>query len=319
MLAIRFAVGIVSVGLLNLGASVVSGQDYPSKTIRIVTTSVGGGSDFVARILSQGISGPLGQPVIVENRTPSVFATETASKAPPDGYTFLVTGGALWIYPLLYKAPYDAISSFSPISLITREVFVLAVHPSVPVKSVKELIAFAKARPGELNYSSGSPGSTYHLAVELFKTMAGINMVHVVYKGGAPAVTSLVGGETQVTIHDAGFVTPHVKSGRLRALAVTSSTPSALVPGVPTLASVVPGYEAVGATGMWAPAKTPTSVITRINQEVVRLLNQPDIKEKFLNGGTEPVANSPEQFSTMIKSDISRVSKVIKDANIKVE
>ena len=319
MLNLRLFAWMFLVGLMVLGVGVVSGQDYPSKTIRIVTAGAGGGSDFVARIVSQGISGPLGQPVIVDNRTPSVFATETASKALPDGYTFIVTGGALWIYPLLYKAPYDAIGSFSPISLITREVFVLAVHPSVPVKSVQELIALAKARPGTLNYSSGSRGSTYHLAVELFKTITGVNIVHVAYKSPALAVTALVSGETQMTIFDAGLVMPQVKSGRLRALAVTSATPSALVPGLPTVASVVPGYEAVGSTGMWAPARTPAAIINRINQEVVRVINQPDVKEKFLNGGAEPVGNTPEQFSAYIKNDIARVSKVIKDAGIKID
>ena len=315
----RFVALLMWIGLLVLGAGVVYGQDYPSKTIRIVTTGAGGGSDFVARILSQGISGPLGQPVIVDNRTPSVFATETASKAPPDGYTVLLTGGAQWIYPLLYKAPYDSLGSFSPVTLVTREVFVLAVHPSVPVKSVQELIAFAKARPGQLNYSSGSPGSTYHLAVELLKTMAGMNAVHVAYKSPAAAVTALVGGEAQMTIFDASLIMPHVKSGRLRALAVTSATPSALVPGLSTVAAVVPGYEAVGSTGTWVPAKTSAAIINRLNQEIVRVLGQADVKEKLLNAGAEPVGNTPEQFSGYIKADIARVTKVIKDANIKVE
>jgi tripartite-type tricarboxylate transporter receptor subunit TctC len=312
----RFAAGLLSAGLMVAGPA--CGQDYPGKVIRIVTTGAGGGSDFVARILAQGIAGPLGQPVIVDNRTPSVFATETVSKAPPDGYTFLITGGALWIYPLLYKAPYDPILSFVPISLLTREVFVLTVHPSLPARSVRELIALARARPGELNYASGSPGSTYHLAAELFKAMAGVNAVHVAYKSPSLAVTAVVSGEAQMTIYDASLVMPHAKSGKLRALAVTSATPSALVPGLPAIASAVPGYEAVGSTGMWSPARTPAAIINRINQEVARVLGRPDVRQKILSAWVEPVGSTPEQLAALMKADIERVGKVIKDADIKV-
>src|SRR5688572_2434956 len=220
MLMSRSVTGILSFALMALGAGVVSGQDYPAKPIRIVTSAVGGGSDFIAREISQGLSGLLGQQVVVDNRSSGFLAVDVVHKAPPDGYTLLVAGGSLWITPLLRKVDYD-VKDFSPISLLVREVNVLAVHPSVPVKSVKELIALAKARPGALNYSTGAIGGTPHLASELFKSMAGISMAHIAYKGSAPAVTALVSGEVQLIVMDAGLVMTHVTSGRLRALAVT--------------------------------------------------------------------------------------------------
>jgi len=192
------------------------------------------------------------------------------------------------------------------------------VHPSVPVKSVKELVAMAKAKPGALNYSSPGNGTTQHLAMELFKSMAGVNIVHVPYKGGAPSIAALLGGEAQLTITDVANVGTHGKAGKLRALAVTSAQPSVLAPGLPTIAaSGVPGYEAVSMTGMFAPAKTPDAIIKRLNQEAVRVLNQPDVKEKFLTAQVEVVASLPEQFAAIIKSEIAKMGKVIKDADLK--
>jgi tripartite-type tricarboxylate transporter receptor subunit TctC len=194
------------------------------------------------------------------------------------------------------------------------------VHPSLPVKSVKELIALAKARPGELNYASGTAGSTTHLATELFKSMAGVNIVRVAYKGNAPAVTGAVSGEGQVIIMDAGLILPHHKSGRLRALAATSLTPSTLAPGLPTVAeSGVPGFESIGVTGLIAPAKTPAAIITRINQEVTRYINRPEVKERFLPAGAEVLGSTPEQFVEMMRSDIAKWSKIIKDIGINAE
>ena len=319
MLIARFVAGMLLIGLAALPGGVF-GQTFPNKPIRIITSGVGGGGDFTARLIAQGISVTLGQPVIVDNRGSGFLPGEVAYKAPPDGYTLLVQGGVAWVYPLLRKAPYDAVRDFSPISLLERTVFIVSVNPSVPAKSVSELIALAKARPGELNFGSGSVGSTNHLAVELFASMAGINIVHVPSKGAALAITAQIGGETQLTIFDSGLVLPHVKSGKLRALAVTSAEATALAPGLPTVAaSGLPGYEATGMTGMWAPAKTPAAIISRLNQEVVRALNRPDVKERFLNAGVETVGTSPEQFAAIIKSDIARLSKLIKDAGIKLD
>ena len=320
MLLLRCVVSILSVGLTILGAGTVSGQDFPNKPIRIVTAGAGGGSDFTARLIAQGISAPLGQPVLVDNRGGGIIQGEFLSKSPPDGYGLTVTGNSFWIGPLLQKTPYDVVKDFAPISLISREVMVIAVHPSLPVKSVKELIALAKARPGALNYSSATLGSPQHLGAELFKSLAGVNIVNVPYKGGAPAITAVVSGEVQMSLIDSGAVAPHVKSGRLRALAVTSADPSALAAGLPTVAaSGLPGYEATSMTAMFAPGKTPAAIINRLNQEIVRVLNLPDVKEKFLNAGAEIVASLPEQAAATLKSDIAKWSKVIKDAGIKAD
>ena len=309
---------IFPVGLIVVQTGAVSGQDYPSKPIRILTSAAGGGSDFTARQIAQGISGPLGQPVVVDNRGGGIIAAEVVSKSPPDGYALTVQGAALWIVPFLQKAPYD-VSDFSPIVQTERIVFIVAVHPSLPVKSVKELIALAKARPGELNYASVSIGGSTHLAVELFKSMAGVDIVHIPYKGAATAVPALLSGDVQLMIFDTGVLGPHIKLGKLRGLAVTSAQPSALFPALPTVAaSGLSGYETVGMTGLFAPAKTPATIIDRLNQEIVRALNKPEVKERFLNAGLEIVGNSPEQFAATMKADMAKMGKVIKDAGIKV-
>jgi len=318
MWEVRGVAGMFSIIVLTLGGGAVFGQDYPSKTIRIIGGAAGGGSDFAARLIAQGISGPLGQQVIMENRT-VIQAVEAVSKAPPDGYTLLVGGNSIWIPALLQKVPYDVDRDFAPLLLISRDINVLAVHPSVPANSVKELIALAKARPGDLNYGSGSTGSVSHLAVELFKHMGGVNIAWIPYKGSGPAITALLTGEVQLLIVDTGLLLPHAKSGRLRALAVTSSEPSALATGLPTVAAAgLPGYEAVGMTGMFVPAKTLAAIINRLNQEMVRFIRAPDVKEKFLNIGAEIAASTPEQFGLAVKSDMNRMGKVIRDAGIKV-
>ena len=217
-----------SVSLLVLSAGAVSAQNYPNKPIRIVTATPGGSGDFVARLIAQGISSPLGQNIVVENRA-TIMSGELVSKAPPDGYTLLVIGGLFWIGPLLQKIPYDPVRDFSPIALLVNTPNILVVHESVAAKSVKELIDLAKARPGALNYASAGAGSSPHLAAELFKAMAGVNLVEIPYKGNAAGLNDLIGGQVQVMFPSAATVTPHVKSGRLRALAVTPrSRPSSL-------------------------------------------------------------------------------------------
>jgi tripartite-type tricarboxylate transporter receptor subunit TctC len=310
------ALVLVSMGLSLLAASSAHSQDYPSKPIRIIGGSAGGGNDNVARIIAQGISAPLGQPVIVENRSGgSVVSAEAGAKAPPDGYTLLVIGSALWVVPMLEKAPYDVITDFAPVTLVTRVVSVVAVHPSLPVKSVKELIALAKAHPDQLNFASGSLGGSQQLATELFKSMSGTRFLAVPYKGGPPAVTAILSGEVQAMINDLGLVGPHVKSGKLRGLAVTSATPSLSAPGLPTVAeSGLPGYEWIGVSGLYAPSKTPAAIVARLNREVVRVLTASEVKERFLTGGEEVVANSPEQFAAVIKIEMTKVAKILKDA-----
>ena len=315
MLPSHFVGGIFSVGLLVLSPCAAFCQDYPNKPIRIITGSVGGGNDTAARQVGQAITGPLGQPVIVENRA-SALVAEAVAKSPADGYTLMMQGAAVWLVPLLQKVNYD-MNEFSPISQISRDVFVVAVHPSLPVKSIKELIALAKARPGELNYSTGTTGSSPHLAGELMKSMAGVKIVGIPYTGSQ--IIPVVSGEVQFTIIDSGLVAPQAKVGKLRALAVSSATPSTLAPGLPTVSdSGLPGYEVTGFTGLFAPAKTSAAVVRRLNEEIVRFLNRTDVKEQFLNRGAEVVASSSEQFTAAVKTDVAKWSKVIKETGIKV-
>ena len=303
------------------GAGLASAQDYPipNKPLRILTAGVGGGSDFSSRMVAQGLAPALGQQVIVDNRAAGVIPGQIVSQAPPDGHTLLVTSGVLWLRPLLRSdVPYDPVKAFTPVSTINKGYNVLVVTQSLPVKSVKELIAFAKAKPGVLNYSTGSTGSSSHLAPELFKSLTGVDMVRIPYKSGATEMADLIGGQVQLTFGTAGTVMPHVKSGKLRPLAVSSTKPTALAPGLPTIAAAgVPGYETATTAGMWVPAGTPSAIIQRLSQEVARYLNQPDVKERFLNTGTEAVASTSKEFADYIRSDMVKWGKIIKDKGIR--
>ncbi|MBI4191071.1 MAG: tripartite tricarboxylate transporter substrate binding protein [Betaproteobacteria bacterium] len=316
----RFIVWMFTVGLMVPGASVVSGQTYPNKPIRIVAGAPGGGGDLVARLLAPGLSNNLGQQVIVENRggAGGVIAAQTVVKASPDGYTMLLYGNGIWLLPFMNdNLPYDPVRDFAPITLATTSPNILVVHPSLPVKSVKELIVYAKGKPGELNYASSGIGASDHLAAELFRSMAGVDIVRINHKGTAAALTDLIGGSVQLMFPSAGSVAPHIKSGRLRAVAVTTAQPSALVPGLPTVAaSGLPGYERVQVLGILAPAKTPAAIISRLNQEIVRILNNADVQKRFFSAGVETIGNSPQEFAATIKSDMAVMGKVIRDAGI---
>lgn len=300
------------------GSSMVSAQAFPTRPVRIITSAAGGGNDFISRIIAQGISGPLGQQVVVENY-PSIIATENALRSKPDGYTTLVTSSNFWITPLIQKTPYEPLKDFATITMIDKAPTILAVHPSLPAKSVKDLVAIARSRPGELNYSSGGVGVSAHLAAELFKSMTGTNIVGIRYNGGGPQINALLAGEVQMTFTTVTSSAAHLKSGRLRALAVSSAAPFVLLPDLPTVAATLPGFEILSVDGMLVPAGTPAAIINRLNQEVVRFLNQIDVKERFLKTGVEIVADTPEQFAAAIKADISLMSKVVKDANIRVD
>lgn len=317
----RFGVSILCVGLMVLGSGVVFGQNYPNKPIRIVTAAAGGGGDVVSRIIAEGLTASLGQQLVVDNRPGNaVIQAEIMAKAPSDGYTLLVSGNTHWILPLLQKVPYDPIRDYSPITITTSSPAVLVVHPALPANSVTELIAFAKARPGALNYASGVPGSTTHLSSELFKTMAGIDVVRISYKGAAPAALAVAAGEVQMMIIPMSTGTPFVKSGRVRALAVASAQPSALVPGLPTIAaSGLPGYESGTLHAVFAPANTPPAIVNRLNHEIVRFISSLGAKEKLFKAGLEIVGSSPEQSAVTIKSEMVRLGKVIKDARIRAD
>jgi tripartite-type tricarboxylate transporter receptor subunit TctC len=315
LLAPLFAMSVCTV-------SVAADADrFPVKPIRIVTSEPGGGLDFVARIVAQGLSATLGQQVIVDNRPSGVFTGSIVSKATPDGYTLLFNGSSFWMLPFLQKnVPYDPIRDFAPITLATSAPLLLVVHPGVPAKSVQELIALARAKPGELNYSSSSIGTPQHIAAELFKSMTGVNVVRVPYKGAGPAIVALVAGEVQMTFSSAGAAIPHIKPGRLRALGVAAAQPSVLAPGLPTVASAgLPGFEAGSMWGFFAPANTSRQLITRLRDEIVAVLNKPDVKGRLMASTTEVVGSTPEKFAAEIKADMERGGRVIKAAGIRAE
>ncbi len=306
------------VGLLSC-ASIACAQSYPNKPIRVLANPTGGAPDFVARLLAPALSGSLGQQVIVDNRRAAV-AIESAAKAPADGYTLVITGSALWLLPFLRdNVPWDPIRDFAPITVATSSPTILVVHPASPAKSVKELIALAKARPGELNYASTATGTLPHIAAELFRAMTGVNLTRVAYKGAGPALIAIAGGEVQTAFATTSSAMPHIKAGRLRGLAVTSAEPSSLVPGLPTVASTVPGYVAVSIIGVFAPARTPELIVKRLNQEIVRVLNTADAREMFFNTGAETVGGSPALLTSTIEAEMRRLGKVIKGAGIREE
>ena len=313
----RIIAGTLCGGILILGASGASGQAYPNKPVRLLSNTPGGGNDLTARMIAEGIAGHLGKPVIVENRA-ALIATETGKNAQPDGYTMLAAGNSLWnLQHLRANASYHP-EDFSPITMVSTSPLVLVVYPGLPVKSVKELISLAKAKPGELNYSTGSRGSPVHLAPVLFNRMAGVKIVEVLFKSATGSLPSVISGEVQMTFSVATTVGPLTKAGKVRALAVTSAQPTALVPGLPTVAgSGLPGYEITQLVGIYVPAMTPVAIVRRLNQEIVRVLNQPDVKQKIFALGADIVANSPEQHAAMIKSENATWGKVIKDAGIR--
>ncbi len=317
----RFVVYMLSSICAAASAGVACSQSFPSKPIRIVTSETGGGNDFTARAISPELSNALGQQVIVDNRggAGGLIAIDTVAKAQPDGYTLVLYNNGMWTLPLIQKLPYDPVRDFSPITLATTTPNILVVHPTVPVNSVKDLIALAKSKPGELNYATGGTGSSNHLAAELFNSMAGVKTVRIPHKGSGPALIGLMGGQTQLMFPNAAAVTPHLKSGRLKALAVTSLQPSILFPGLPTVAASLPGYESVSPFGIFAPAQTPVAVVRRLNQEIVKVLARADVRERFLNTGVEVVGSTPEEFASAMKADITRLSKVVKESGIRAD
>ena len=296
-------------------------QSFPNKPIRILTGGAGGGNDILARLIAQGLTVSLGQQVIVDNRPSGVIPGDILAKSPPDGYTLAVSGSSFWISLLfLDKPPYDPVRDFSAVTLPVSTPNILAVNSWFPVKSVKDLIALAKAKPGELNYATPRTGSSPHLGGELFKAMAGINIARINYKSAGAALSDLISGQIQMTVIVAPAVVPHVKSGRLKALAVTSAQASALVPDLPTVAaSGLPGYELISPFGIFASARTPEAIINRLNQEIVRVLNRPESKELLINAGLEIVGSSPEQLAATVKSEVAKWSRVIGDAGIRAD
>ena len=299
-------------------------QDYPAKPIRlIVPFAPGGGVDITARLLAQSLSVNLGQQVVIDNRggAGGIVGMELAARAAPDGYTLLMSHVGFTAMPGLYKKlPFDPVKDFAGVVVAVSGVYVLVVNPAVPMKSVQELIAYAKANPGKLGFASAGTGSSIHLAGELFKRMAGLELLHVPYKGAAPALTEVVAGEVQMMFGTATNTLPMVKAGKLRALAVTSAKRSALAPELPTVAeSGLPGFEVVGWYGLAAPVKTPRPLVARINADTNRALQSTDLVERLRVQGLEPVGGTPEEATELIRNDVARWTKVIRDAGIQAE
>jgi len=297
-------------------------QNYPTKAVRLVVPfSAGGSTDIVARTVGQKLSEAWGQSVVVDNRAggSTVIGTDIVAKAPPDGYTLLVTPAPFTIVPsLTSKLPYNPHTDFEPIILINTTPLVLVVNPSVPAKSVKELIALARSHPGKLNFGSSGSGGSNHLAGELFNAMAGVKMVHIPYKGNAPALTDLVGGHVDLIFNGLTSAIALIKGGKLRALAVTSLNRSGALPDIPTIDETgLKGFQAVAWNGLNAPAHTPKEIVAKINADVVRVLKSPELIERLKAEGSDPVGNTPAQYATFLRDEIAKWQKVIRFANLR--
>jgi len=306
-----------------LAAGLVHAQPYPSKPVRfLVGFPPGGTNDIVARALAQKLTENVGQSFVVENRggANTAIATEIGARAAPDGYTILLNAPGHATNPTLMKLSFDSVKDFAFISLVAEAPNLVVVHPSFPPRSVKELIAFSKKHPGEINYASSGTGTTVHLSAELFQYMTHVKWVHIPYKGGGPAVTELLAGQTSIMFGNMPTVIQYARDGRLRPIAVTSARRSPAAPDIPTVAeSGVPGFEVTAWYGVSAPAKTPRPIIERLNAEIVRALNAPDLRERLTLQGADPVGNSPEQYTAFVENEIAKWAKVIQAAGIKGE
>jgi len=296
-------------------------QHYPVRPIRVVVPQAPGGStDFTARLVAPLLAERFGHSVVVDNRagSGSLLGTDLVAKSIPDGYTLLVVASSITINPSMYKKlPFDPVRDFAPVTILSSFSNLMAVHPSLPANSVKELIALAKAKPGALNFASGGTGTATHLVAELFKSMAGIDIVHVPYKGGGPAITALLGNEVHLYFGPINTMLGHVKSGRLKGLAVSSAKRQLAAPDVPSVAeSGLPGFEQTTWNGLLAPARTPGAVIQKLSSEVRAILNMALIIERFTRDGVETGGNTPEEFAVMLKREIAKWAKVIREAGI---
>ncbi len=309
--------------VLGLAAACAStaalAQPYPNKPIRFIT---GPGPDTLARVIGQKLGESMGQPVVVDQRGGGggTISGEAVARAAPDGYTLLLATGTHTINPIFYKLSYDVEKDFLPVSLVAGMPFVLSVNPQIPVKSVAELVQYAKARPGQLNFGSGGNASPPQLAGELFKSMAGLDIVHVPYKTTAAAVTDVIGGQLQMMFVVGALGVPQVKSGRVRGLAVTTLKRSPFLPDLPTMIeSGYPGFEVLGWNGVLVPAKTPPAIVARLHDEIVKALQLPDVRTSLAAGGLEPIGSTPEEFGAFIKAELSRWAKVASESGARVE
>ena len=308
---------------LIVAAAVAQGTAYPAKPVRIVVpSSPGGGTDILARVLAQKLSESQGQQFVVENRPGAgqVIGIEAVARSAPDGYTLLMAASAIVINEVLYaKPPYDTLRDFVPVTLGASLPNILVVYPALPVKSVRELIALAKARPGQLNYSSAGSGTSPHLSMELFRLMAGITLTHVPYKGTGPATVDLVAGQVQLSMPNVLTALPQIKGGKLRGLGVTSAKRATGLPDIPAIAETLPGYEAIQWYGLLAPAGTPREIVNKVQAETARILVLPEVKARLAADGADAVGNRPEEFAAYIRTEIAKWGKVAKAGGIKLE
>lgn len=307
----------------SIAAPLGAAESYPARAVRIlVSSSPGSGPDIMARLVGAKMAEALGQQVIVENRAGAsgIIGTEMAAKAPPDGYTLLMlTASQVVVEALFKKLPYDLVRDFAPISLLGSTPFLLTVHPSLPATSLKQLIALAKARPGELHYGSGGAGTPPHLATEILRTMTGIKLVHVPYKGITPALIDTVSGQVQMTFAVVPAALPFLTSGKLRALAVTSLKRTPLVPDVPPIADTVPGYEVIGWYSLVAPMKTPGEIIARLNAEAVKAVKAPDAQQRVSGLGADSIGSTPDELGAHMRSEIAKLRTAVAAANLRRE
>ena len=299
-------------------------QTYPAKPIRVIIAQApGSATDVVSRIIANKLQESLGQPIIIDARPGAggTVGTEVAAKAPADGYTlFMANNSTHGSNPALYaKLPYDAVRDFAPIVFAAATPYVLSVHPSLPVSSVKQLVALAKSRPGQLNYASAGNGSTHQLSGELLKTMTGIDMVHVPYKGTTPAIAALLSGEVSVMFATVTGIQPQIKAGKAKGLAVTTAKRSPMMPDVPTVAETLPGFEMLSWFGLLAPANTPPAIVTRLNGDMTRVLALPDVRAALTAQGFEVRGGTPADFGDYIKGEIAKITKIARAANVKAE
>ena len=309
--------------LICVSASASAQTPYPVKAIHFITPFPPGGSlDPLTRMSAQKLGEKWSQPTVVENRpgANTIIGTQAVAKAAPDGYTLLVVGTPLVVNPSLFPTPYDAIRDFAPIATIARSRQLLVINPSLPVNNLQALIALAKSRPGQLTYGSSGTGNTNHLAGALLCNLAGIQLLHIPYKGAGPATIDLISGQLQLSFHVPLTVIPHTKSGRLKAIAISGKTRAQALPQVPVFAEAgLPAFDMAGWTGIFAPAGTPKEIIDKISAEMARILAAPDVVERLVSQGLEPLISTPEQFATLLKSDMAKFAKLIKDANIRFE
>ena len=308
---------LIVAGVLATGSAL--SQEYPTKAVRIVVSEAGGTGDLVARVLGQVLAPTLGQSVVIDNRGGGVIAGEHVAKSAPDGHTLLLYGNTLWLLPLMRaQVPYDPARDFRPVILAARAVNVLVVHPSLPARSVTELIALARRMPGQLNYASAAPGTINHLAAELFKFMTKADIVRISFRGSSSALTSVLTGQVHMMFAAAAGYAPHAGSSRLRALAVTTPNRSAIYPDLPTMAEAgLPGFEAVSFHGIFAPAKTPDPIVARLNHEIGLALKRPEVAQRLLGAGIEPVGGPADQLTSAMRDETARMAKVIRETGIR--